>query len=206
MEGNQTGSIYQKMCAILREVEGISKRNKNAAQGFAYRSIDDMYNTLHDLFAKHEVFILTNVLEVTANVIQSNGKNIYQTCMHVEFSFIASDGSRVSAKTYADALDTADKGSGKCLSYALKNVLTQTFLIPVEGNKDNDADHIETAANGTVSPAFKPKISEELKNTALKEIQNAKDRQELKNLYYKYKPYYDELNLAFQAKKQSLAE
>lgn len=44
--------IYDAMACILSDVEGIKKEKKNQQQGFMFRGIDDMYNCLHDLFAK----------------------------------------------------------------------------------------------------------------------------------------------------------
>ncbi|MCX7716663.1 MAG: ERF family protein [Endomicrobia bacterium] len=199
-EKNSIGLIYAKMCAILKEVDSIGKNKKNTQQGFAYRGIDDMYNALHNLFAKHEVFIISNVVDVKSNVLQSNGKNVYQTCMQVEFSFVASDGSSVVARTYADSLDMADKGSGKCLSYALKNVLTQTFLIPVEGTKDNDAEHIETSA-----PAPK-QMPEHMRILAIQEIKASETEERLKSVYVKYKDYFETLKPEFEARKKQLTK
>ena len=53
----QPTGIYQAMAEILAEIPSIGKDNKNKEQGFKYRGIDDVYNALHPLLAKHKVFM-----------------------------------------------------------------------------------------------------------------------------------------------------
>lgn len=131
--------IYKKMSEIFKDVEFIGKTKKNQQQGFNFRGIDDMYNELHDLFAKHEVFIISEVQKITREERQTkSGGNLIYTILEVKISFFACDGSSVSSVLIGEAMDSADKSANKAMSAALKYALMQTFLIPTEELKDAD--------------------------------------------------------------------
>lgn len=141
-------NIYQQMAAIMADVEHISKGRENKAQGFNFRSIDDMYNTLHKHFAKHQVTITSKVLSMQREerTTRNGGVMIY-AILTVEFTFYATDGSSMSSVMIGEGSDTGDKSSNKAMSTALKYALMQTFLIPTIEEKDPDAQ----------SPEFSPK-------------------------------------------------
>lgn len=157
--------IYTAMANILKDVETIGKDRKadmgNAGK-YNFRGIDDMYNTLHNTFAKHEVFIIPEILksdlqtqekETTYNG-QTKKSLQYSVLLTIKFTFFTTDGSSVSAVGIGHALDTSDKATNKAQSSALKYALMQTFLIPTEEEKD-----VEVADNKVV-PAKKPAFSQ----------------------------------------------
>jgi len=132
--------IYKKMSEIFKDVEFIGKNKKNQQQGYSFRGIDDMYNALHELFAKHEVFIISEVLKTTREErVTKSGGNIIYTILDVKISFFTSDGSSVSSILIGEAMDSADKSANKAMSAALKYAMMQTFLIPTEELKDADS-------------------------------------------------------------------
>jgi hypothetical protein len=51
----------------------------------------------------------------------------------------AEDGSKHTARTFGEAMDSGDKATNKAMSAAYKYMAFQTFAIPTEG--DNDADN-----------------------------------------------------------------
>ena len=142
----KTMEIYKKMCAILKDVEYIKKDKKNVMQGFMFRGIDDMYNALHDLFAKHEVFICSDVLELTREERQTaKGGNLIYTILKIRFTFYTIDGSQVESIMIGEAMDSGDKSANKAMSTALKYALMQAFLIPTEELKDSDSETYQVA-------------------------------------------------------------
>jgi hypothetical protein len=133
--------IYQSLAAIMNEVEAIGKNKKNQQQGFAYRGIDDMYNDLQPKFAKHKVFITSEVLDIQRDErTNQKGTTLFTTILKVRFSFYAEDGSCVSSITVGEAMDSGDKGANKAMSIALKYCLMQLLLIPTEEQKKDDPD------------------------------------------------------------------
>ena len=133
--------IHKAMTAILRGVGVIGKDKKNVSQGFNFRGIDQVYNELHELFAKNNVYIMTyvNSYDVTEKV-NSKGTTLFYTRLNVTFRFIHEDGSEVSSVMVGEAMDSGDKGMNKAYSIALKYALFQAFLIPTEELKDPDAE------------------------------------------------------------------
>lgn len=140
------------MSNIMKDIGAIGK-SKTADMGSAgkynFRGIDDMYNALHGLFAKYEVFIIPKVLE-TKLEIQNKGpdkygspKYQYSTITTVEYTFFTTDGSSITATGVGHALDSSDKGTNKAQSSALKYCLMQTFLIPTLENKDVENENNE---------------------------------------------------------------
>lgn len=140
MSACDSKKITCAMCSIMRETESIAKSRTNKTQGFAFRGIDDVYNTLHGIFAKNGVFILPEVLEHRIEArTTAKGGTAYDHISKIKFRFCCDDGSEVSAITIGEAADSGDKGASKAASIALKYALFQIFLIPTQDESD-DAD------------------------------------------------------------------
>ena len=120
---------------------GIEKSQRNAQQGYAFRGIDSVYNALAPILAEHKLVIIPRILSRSCveRTTQKGGVLFYVT-VEAEFDFIAaSDGSKVTARTYGEAMDSADKATNKAMSAAYKYAAFQTFCIPTEGDHDADA-------------------------------------------------------------------
>lgn len=135
------GTIHQAIVNIMRDLDAIGKTKKNAAQGWSFRGIDDMYNALHPLFAKHGVFVAPSAVSREHTVREQSGKapQLY-VVLGMEYTLYAADGSCVTiGPIYSEGLDTSDKATNKALSMAQKYMLIQTFLVPTEDLEDGDA-------------------------------------------------------------------
>lgn len=132
-------NIYAALAAINLDINPIEKGSRNTQQGFNFRSVEDVANHLHPIFAKHGVVILPRpVGELTREVIASkSGGSLYLSIQDWEFTFCSADGSTATATGKGESMDTLDKGVNKTHSAALKYVLTTMFLIPT---KDSDPD------------------------------------------------------------------
>jgi len=144
--------IYESLCAINKQIGVIGKNQKNQAQGFKFRGIDDVMNELHSLFAEHQIIIIPVVKDrIRDERVNKNGTVLFYTHLTVDFSLVAIDGSSVTATAIGEAMDSGDKGTNKAMSIALKYVLLQMFLIPTEEPKDPDEQ------THTVVPKQEPK-------------------------------------------------
>jgi hypothetical protein len=137
----ENAKIFQAIAAIMEEVSAIGKDKQNVKQGFKFRGIDDVYNALHPLLAKHKVFTVPEVLtkESTFETSQSGNKLFYERLM-VRYTFFADDGSSFQATVYGIGMDSGDKAANKAMAIAHKYVLLQVFAIPTEDMVDPDAD------------------------------------------------------------------
>jgi hypothetical protein len=154
-------AVYQAIAAVMEDVgrEGIAKGRRNEMQKYNFRGIDDVYNALAPLLARHHLIIVPRVLtRDKTEQASKNGGVLFYVVVHVEFDIICSvDGSRITAATYGEAMDSADKATNKAMSAAYKYMAMQTFCIPTEGDNDADASHHEirreAAPSHTPAPA-----------------------------------------------------
>ena len=136
--------IHKQMVAILRDVDHIGKTERNAAQGFNFRGIDQVFNELHGTFAKHGVYVRPMVIEHNhiERPTKSGGIALHHF-VRVQFNFTAEDGSTAEMLGIGEAADNGDKGVAKCMSISMKYALLQAFLIPTQEEKDPDASATE---------------------------------------------------------------
>ncbi len=138
------GLIYEKISAIMADVGAISKDRKNTSQGYAFRGIDDFYNVLHPILAKHKVFSVPRVLETHHEERRSRKDNVLIYRIYtIEYIFYAEDGSHVSAVVVGEGMDSGDKAGNKAMAVAHKYALIQVFAIPTESNDDPENDSPE---------------------------------------------------------------
>jgi hypothetical protein len=139
--------VYTAINAVQAALsrDGITKDRKNTQQGYNFRGIDDVYNALSPLLAKHGLCILPRILtrECVERATQKGGALFYVT-VEAEFDFVcAEDGSKHVVRTFGEAMDSADKATNKAMSAAYKYAAFQAFAIPTEGDNDADGHHHE---------------------------------------------------------------
>jgi len=144
-------SIYKKMSEVMKEIGYVAKDQKNQAQGFKFRGIDQFVNALYPALCKHGVFIAPRCVSNRAelkDVERSSGKKGVDKHVTIlmEYDFFAEDGSKVTVGPIpAEGLDSGDKATNKALSAALKYALIQTFSVPTEDMAEADLDTPEIA-------------------------------------------------------------
>lgn len=179
-------TIYQKLGAVMADVKAVDKAQKNAAQGFMFRGIDDMMNALHGLFAKHGIIVVPKELEHhQESYTYKNSKGYdaiqFRSFVHMQFTFASvEDGSSVTADGWGEAADNGDKGYNKCKSIALKYVLMQMFLIPTKDMADPEKETPEDVV-----------AEDETLQMLLSDIRNAQTHEALMSIYNEYPQYRD---------------
>lgn len=142
--------VFQAINAVQAELSttGISKNRKNSqGSGYMFRGIDDVYQALSPLLAKHALCIIPRMVARTCEERASKaGGALFYVTVEAEFDFVsAEDGSKTVARTFGEAMDSGDKATNKAMSAAYKYAAFQTFAIPTEGNPDADAETHEVA-------------------------------------------------------------
>lgn len=147
------GKIYQQIPKIMTEIKAIAKSQDNKQQGFKFRGIDDIYNELHALLAKHKVFTSPEVLEYTREERQTkSGGVMTYTISKIRYTFFAEDGSSFQSTVIGEGSDTGDKSSNKSMAVGHKYTLLQVFCIPTKDDKDPDSGSHDLAPRGYVAP------------------------------------------------------
>ena len=152
--------VYKAIVAVASDISktGIGKNRSNVQQGYKFRGIDDIYNEIAPLLAKHKLCILPRVLarSVVERATAKGGVLFYVT-VDMEFDFVSSeDGSKHTVRTFGEAMDSADKATNKAMSAAYKYFAIQTFAIPTEGDNDADATTHEVATKKRSAPRLDP--------------------------------------------------
>lgn len=159
---SEAKKVYEAIAKVTKVMskEGISKDSRNAAQGYQFRGIDDVYNALAPMLADANLCILPAVQSRECVERESaKGGALFYVTVRVDFAFVsAEDGSEHHVITYGEAMDSGDKATNKAMSAAYKYAAMQAFCIPTKGDNDADAQthEVRSVAKPTAKPPTKP--------------------------------------------------
>ena len=159
MEPTKTNppAVYAAIVAVMADLSkaGISKdRTNTQGSGYRFRGVDDVYNALSAVLAKHSLAILPRAVERHQEERASkSGGALFYTTVKMDFVLACSiDGSTHVLTTYGEAMDSSDKSTNKAMSAAFKYACFQAFCIPTEADNDADAHTPEPAAKSAPKP------------------------------------------------------
>lgn len=134
------GEIYSRLNLVMQDVGAVRKNEKNQAQGFKFRGIDAVVNAVYPAFVKHGLVCIPTVLEHEYETVTvgSKGTQMGRVSMLVAYRIIAPDGSSINGEVRAEAMDSGDKATAKCMSVAYRTFLLQTLCLPTD---EADPDH-----------------------------------------------------------------
>mgnify|MGYP003637063854 FL=1 len=141
-------TIFKALSAVQSDLSkvGIAKNQKNSHQGYKFRGIDDVLNTLAPIIAEHGVLIIPNVLSKDVKTINTaRGGVASHVILEVGFVLYDQEGDSICHTAYGEAIDTSDKAVNKAMTAAYKYFLFQAFCIPIEGLEDADSQQPEQA-------------------------------------------------------------
>lgn len=139
----ETPKIHAALCQIQSEVAHVPKNRRNSGQGYLYRGIDDFCLAVQRVMARCGVHVYPVRLDVTRTAVptKSGGSSTLATLDGTWRFTCAEDGSSIDVEGRGEALDVGDKSTGKAISYALKYVLRDVFLLPTDDpDEDTEAD------------------------------------------------------------------
>lgn len=150
--------IYASMAGIMTDIDAIGKNQKNQQQGFKFRGIDDVYNAVHPILAKHGVFTVPTLLsERTEERTTNRGGNLIYRILTMRYTFFASDGSHVDSVVIGEGMDSGDKAGNKAMAVAHKYALLQALCIPTEDMVDPDSETQDPSRKADLKPSTTPK-------------------------------------------------
>ena len=159
--------VYKAINAVQADLSkvGIGKDRVNETQRYKFRGIDEVYNALSPLLAKHGLCILPRCTSrESVERTNKSGTALFYVTVCAEFDFVAAeDGSKHTVTTYGEAMDSGDKATNKAMSAAYKYACMQAFSIPTEGDNDADAQtHEVKAIDRTLVMKIRSKIQEHI--------------------------------------------
>ena len=141
-------TIFKALSNVQADLarKGIAKTDKNAHDGYQFRGIDAVLNTLAPIFAEHGLILMPAVVESEIRTIQTtNGKPMNHCKVKMEFTFYDAHGDEVTKPFHGEGMDRGDKSLNKACTAAYKYFLFETFTIPVEGTPDADSESHEVS-------------------------------------------------------------
>lgn len=152
--------IYKGIQMVMDEIGAIGKNKRNQMQGFNFRGIDDVMNTLHPLLAKAHLIIVPTVREIEREErTNSKGTTLIYTLAKVDYQFISTDdGSMIQTTVYGEGMDSGDKSLNKAMSIAMKYACFQVFCIPTEEMVDPDQESHQVAPKAPAKPEYPPEF------------------------------------------------
>ena len=124
--------------SVMKEVQGVAKKDTNKAQGFNFRGIDAVINKVGPALRNAGGFIVPNIIEKTAEVVPAkNGGSLNTVRLTVEFAIWGTEGDPVTGTVASEAFDSGDKATAKAMSVALRTFLLQLLALPTD---EPDAD------------------------------------------------------------------
>lgn len=131
-------NIHQRLNAIMGDVDYIKKNKSIKIGGGGYSVVghDSVTALIHPLLFKHGVTLIPSVKEV----LQEGNR----TSVKMEFSWINIDDPKDCIINFCAGygIDQQDKGIGKAISYAQKNIILKTLHIET-GERDIEEDDID---------------------------------------------------------------
>ena len=146
-------NIHQRMAAITAELQTVAKNlNVETSKGKGYKAVSerDVIDAVKPLEAKHGVYSYPasrRVLESAALESESewNGKVTKKTTfferIETVYRFVNTDDPTdfIETTTFAEGIDSQDKGSGKAMTYADKYALMKAYKISTGDDPDQTA-------------------------------------------------------------------
>lgn len=151
MEGIK--NIYEKMSAITTELQTVAKNlTVQQTKTSSYKAVSerDVLDAVKPLEAKYGVYsypVSRKILE--SNMLESestyNGnttkKTTFMTRIETVYRFVNVDkpDEYIETTTFAEGIDTQDKGSGKAMTYSDKYALMKAYKISTGDDPDQTA-------------------------------------------------------------------
>lgn len=174
-------AIYKLMPQVIRDIGAIPKTNRNKAQNYRFRSIDDVLNAIHPVLVKHGVATSFEVTqyktEVSTRQVPGKSGLVYRATLLMRVSFWAEDGSSIESTAAGEGLDFgSDKATNKAMSAAFKYACFFGLAIPFVDAEDSDTSSAPTQKPiaETNTAATVPTTSQELMAKVLADTPSVK--------------------------------
>jgi len=137
--------VHTAWMRVMREVREIRKEGLYNGGGTRYnfRGVDQAMNIFGAAIRKHGVIIMPSHVESSYRDTKTTKGNAVRECtVTVTYTIIGPKGDNFLAMSAGESLDSADKGTAKAMSVALRVLLLQGGMVPTE-SRDPDADRHE---------------------------------------------------------------
>lgn len=136
-------TLNEALNAVMAEVREVRKTERNQAQKFTFRGIDNVVNAVAGPLRKHRVRLKIDNLDHTITGKQNaKGNPVTFVTVKNRYTWVGPDGQTEENTVVAEAMDFSDKATAKANSVALRTFLLQALMLPTD-DADPDHDYIE---------------------------------------------------------------
>jgi hypothetical protein len=132
-----TPDIYQALALVMRDTLPVGKDQVNQHQRYNFRGIDDLMSAVAGPMRTHGVFIIPSVADLRS---ERRGEKMTAVFLTMQYRIYGPSGDYIEASVPGEASDTADKATNKAMSAALKYLLLQVLMIPIDARSIDDGD------------------------------------------------------------------
>ncbi len=151
----ETKSLIQAVLNVMEEVKNIDKNLNVGAGNGSYKGVadKDVKQAVGTAMRKNGLIAIPISIEPTMRIDrweEDTGKyGIKQkqsvfTEVLTRYKLMHVSGESMEIVGYGHGVDSQDKSAGKATTYALKNALLYTFLVPTGAIDDTDTEHSES--------------------------------------------------------------
>lgn len=151
-------NIYEKMSAITAELQTVAKNLTVGYGNNQYKAVSerDVLDAVKPIEAKYKVYSYPYSREITeSHILESEKTSIdkktgeptttktstFMSRIKTVYRFVNAEAPEeyIDTVTFAEGIDTQDKGSGKAMTYADKYALMKAYKISTGDDPDKDA-------------------------------------------------------------------
>ncbi|EFL21869.1 LigA protein [Streptomyces himastatinicus ATCC 53653] len=129
--------IFQVIHGVMSDVMPVAKGQRNQQQNYAFRGVDDAMSAMAGPMRNHGCFIAPEVVEHRQ---RPRGEKGTHTVIRMLYRIYGPAGDCLLVTVPGEAMDMADKSTNKAMSAALKYMLFQVFMIPIDARSIDDGD------------------------------------------------------------------
>lgn len=146
-DGPEQIPVWVAWSRVMGEVRGVGKRGQFGQEGtsnsYKFRGVDHALNAFGPACRLHGVLVLPIRTEAGyRDVKTSGGKNSRECTVTVTYKIIGPTGDHIEVQSVGESMDSADKGTAKALSTALRSLLFLGGLVPTN-DPDPDSSNVE---------------------------------------------------------------
>lgn len=138
-------NVFEAFGAVMADVKAISKDDKNPQQGFNFRGIDAVMQSVGPVLRKYGVFIIPTGQEMRSETYATrSGTSMRNVTVTMSYRVYGPAGDSFEGVSFGEAADSGDKAVTKAQSVAYRTFLLQALTVPT-GDPDPDGSVHERA-------------------------------------------------------------
>ena len=131
-------NLFSKIAAIKGAITRIPKTGFNDFQKYKFATNGDVYDTIRELLAQHNVALFAEVIGYEATPLAKG----YHVILQMRFTFACGDTGQTMICLWAgESADSSDKSFNKAMTAGTKYFLLSTFLISTGESAAEDTDN-----------------------------------------------------------------